>query len=278
MMGASYSEFIEENLSVPHSPMSKYRKISDRQISISLIEMLLGKMKLKIFPEGVSDEEFKKYLFAVAHVGRYKAKDVSSGRPSKYDRETLNTQAALLGELLDNETGGWIKLPFFITNCLPALSFPIDIKHALDAGKINLDEARVLSLINRKNLGKKTKREPYHIRRDLLESHLRRKGTQKELRGRVNAALGRTSKADAESVTRVIASLDVEVNKLIELDERDTDHLLWEEMKNLVFLARDVDVTLIGEDALLELLEDIGKIQFKLMKYKPRIKDLLERN
>lgn len=257
--------------------MSQKRNNADRQISTALISELFLSMKTKIYPDGIADEDFKKHLFAIIHARRASSKpDNKGGRPSKYDRDELENQSLTLDAWLKDKTDGWLKLPYFVTNCVPALWFPLDLKHALDGGKINLEEARILNLVNRKNLGRKVDREPYHIRRDLLESHLRRNGTQKELRRRVNAKLGKTSKAEAESVTRVVAALDAEVNKLIEFDERDTDHLLWEEIKNLVFMARDIDVTLIEGDELTDLLDDLGKIQFKLIKYKPRIEDLIE--
>jgi len=233
-------------------------------------------MKNKIYPGGITNEEFKKYLFAVAHVLRYPAKDAQAGRKSKFSREALISQSVTLSEILDEETDGWLKLPFFITNCVPVLWHPADIRQALDNGKINLEEAKILSLVNRKNLGAKSKRDPFQIRRELLETHLRRAGTQKELRQRVNARLGKTSKSDAESVTRVIAAAHQETDQLLKLNENDTDHLLWEDIKNLVFLARDVDVSKINEDAFTELLDDLDRIQYKLAKYKPRAGDLSE--
>jgi len=231
-------------------------------------------MKNEIYPAGIPDEEFKKYLFAVAHVLRYPAKDVQSGRKSKYSRDILLSQSIFLTEILAEETEGWLKLPFFITNCVPVLWYPSDVRQALDSKKINLEEARILSLINRKNLGEKSKRDPFHIRRELLESHIRRAGTQKELRERVNARLNKTSKVEAETVTRVAIALHHETDQLLRFNENDTEHLLWEDIKNLVFLARDVDVSQINEDAFTDLLDDLDKIQYKLSKYKPRVSDL----
>ena len=249
--------------------MRQDRETSERRITFALVERLFLLMKNRIYPSGISDEDFKKYLFAVAHVLRYAAKDVPAGRKSKFSRETLLSQAAILREVLDEETSGWLKLPFFITNCVPVLWYPSDVRRALDACRINLEEARILSLVTGKNLGSKTKTDPQHIRRELLESHLLRSGTQKELRRRVNARLGRTSKVEAESVTRVITALHHEIDDLLKIDESDTDHLLWEDIKNLVFLARDVDVSQIDEPAFAELLDDLDKIQYKLAKYKP---------
>lgn len=234
-------------------------------------------MKNRIYPAGITNEDFKKYLFAVAHVLRYQAKVVQAGRKSKYSREKLLSESVVLREILDEETDEWIKLPFFITNCVPVLWNPSDVKYALDEGKINLEEARILSLINRQNLGTNNKRDPLHIRRELLESHLRRSGTQKELRQRVNAKFGKSSKAEAESVTRVITAVNHENDQLLKINESDTDHLLWEDIKNLVFLARDVDISQIGEDAFSELLDDLDRIQYKLSKYKPRASDLSKR-
>ncbi len=271
---------IGNTLSVPHCTMSRKKNFTNQQVTTGSISEIFDLMKQEIFPEGVTDEDFRKYLFAVAHVLRKSSGSETSGkkkpRKSKYDREILGNHAVQLVRLLDRVGDGLFKLPFFITNCVPALFYPIDLRDALNKGKINLEEARTLNLINRKKLGKKIEREPYHIRRELLESHLKRNGTQKELRRRVYAKIGLTSKAEAASVTRVIAALDAETSKFIELNELDTDHLLWEEIKHLVFLARDVDITLIGDDELKSLLDDLGRIQTRLIKFKPKVTELIE--
>lgn len=271
---------IGNSVSVPHFKMSQKKIFDDHQLTAGTISEIFSLMKKEIFPEGIPDDDFKKYLFAIVHSVRNRLKTVSSrnkkNRKTKYDKILLETHAVKLYELLDRETGGSIKLPYFITNCVPALFFPIDLRDAINKGKINLEEARTLNLINRKRLGKKVKREPYHIRRELMESHIKRKGTQKELRRRVYAKIGTTAKAEAESVTRVIAALDAETSALIELNELDTDHLLWEEIKNLVFLARDVDIHLIGDDELKSLLDDLGRLQSRLIKFKPKVSELVE--
>lgn len=227
-------------------------------------------MKGAIFPEKVGDAKFKKYLYAIQHVERYPAKDVKSGRPSKYDRQKLLTDAARLKMLLQRTSGGRQSLLYFIANCLPVLCYPPDVRKALDDHKINIDEARSLARINKKNLGDKTTRKPVEIRRELLESHLKRDGTQMELRMRVNERLGTTAKARAKAVSYEVAAMDLQIDEWIELNERDTDHLLWEEIKALVFLAREVEVDLIGEDALTEILSDLGSVSNKLLKYKPQ--------
>ena len=261
--------------------MSWKRNNDNLQLSTAFISELFTGMKAAIYPNGISDTDFRKYLCAVVNARRSKEIIKSKtkrkgGRPSKYNRDALKNQSLMLEVWLDKETDGWIKLPYFVANCIPALWFPIDLKHALNAGKINLEVARTLNLISRKNLGRKVTLEPYYIRRDLMESHLKRKGSQKELRRRVNAKLGKTSKAEAESVTRVIAVLDAEVSQFIEFNENDTDHLLWEEIKSLVFLARDVDVNLIEQNELQKLLQEIGKVKNELFQYKPQIEDLIE--
>lgn len=255
--------------------MRSKRKTLDRQLTASDIDEKFQAMKSIIFADKpLADDDFKKYLFSVQHALRYPAKDVRSGRRSKHDRDKIiQYDAPRLRKFLDDETGDEISLLYFISNCVPVLFYPKDLRDALDDGSINLSEARTLARINRKNLGNKN-REPYHVRRDLIESHLRRNGSQSELVKRVNNTLGITSKAEAASVTRVISTLDAEVSALIEFDEFDTNHLLWEEIKSLVFLARDVDVNLVDDDEMKRLLQELGKIKNELIKYKPQIEDL----
>ena len=259
------------NSSVPHFYMRLFRQAKDHHHSADKIFELFEKMQTTIFPNGINEDEFKKFLYAVQHVERYPAKEVKSGRRPRFERGKLLAAASLIKSILESATNGRISLLYFISNCLPALDYPPDVKKALNENKINLDEARSLARINKINLGDKANRKPVEIRRELLLSHLRRHGSQKELRERVSERLGTTAKAAASAVSYHIAAMDFKVNELLEMNESDTDHLLWEEIKSLVFLAREIDVTLIGEDSLKEILNELGSVSHKLLKYKTQL-------
>lgn len=248
--------------------MRKTRKTINSHHSAD-IAGLFQEMKKAIFPENSSDAQFKKYLFAIQHVERYRAQEGKGGRPSRYDRKKLLTDAARLKMLLAAKGDSAPSLLYFIANWLPVLGYPTDVRAALDDGKINLDEARSLSRLNKKNMGNKTKRKPVEIRRELLRSHLKRRGTQNELRMRVKERLADGAKASAKAVSTVMAAMDGQVDELIAFNERDTEHLFWEEIKALVFLAREIQVDEIGEEPLKEILNDLGSIFNKLFKYKP---------
>jgi hypothetical protein len=240
------------------------------------IAALFEKLRSLIFPNGISREEFKKFLYAVQNVERRSAKDVKSGRPPRFERSLLLSAAAQIRSVLDEETGGRVSLLYFIANCLPALDYPTDVQTALDANKINLDEARSLARINLKNLGERgaataaggAKRKPVEIRRELLDSHLKRGGTQKELRQRVNDRINTTPKAQASVVSYQISVMDAAVDVHLEMNESDTDHLLWEEIKALVFLAREIDTGAIGDEMLEEILKDLDALKLRLMKFR----------
>lgn len=245
-------------------------QIDDHHQTTAKITELFETMRAAVFPNGIEAIEFKKFLYAVQHVERYRAKDVKAGRRPRFERKKLLSGAALCRAILDNAAGGRISLLYFISNCLPVLSYPHDIQAALDKKQIGLHEARTLARISEKNLGSNVKRKAVEIRRELLASHLKRQGTQKELRERVNDRLAGTGKAQAEAVSYLVAANDLKVSELIRMSEFDTEHLLWEEIKSLVFLTREIDAGNIEKESLKEILIDLGKIADKILKFKPK--------
>jgi hypothetical protein len=53
-----------------------------------------------------------------------------------------------------------------------------------------------------------------------------------------------------------------------ELSITDTEHLLWKEIKSLVFLMREVDTSLIDDDSIDQMLKDLDSINLRLMKFR----------
>lgn len=104
-----------------------------------------------------------------------------------------------------NTTGGRISLLRFITTYLPIPNYPHDVQKALDDYKINLEEARILAGINRDSLGEAVKRKASEIRKEIIESHIKRQGTQIELKKRVDERLTLTPKRQATNVTANVA-------------------------------------------------------------------------
>lgn len=255
---------------MPQSFMPRTRKFSDHHLSIARLEAILGKMKAEIFPNGTTFANFKKYLYAVQHVERYPAKETNKGRRPRFDREKLVKDASRLRMILSIEMKDRISLLHFITNYLSLLDYPNDVQTAYERMQINLEEARILARINRRNLGANVKRRAVDIRKELLESHRKRNGTQAELRRRVNEKIHFTPKAQAAALTLEVSSLNQKFDELLKFDEFDTEHLLWEEIKNLVYLAREADYTLIGDDALKEILGLTGQVSAKLQSFKPK--------
>ena len=251
--------------------MRQHRKFLDHHLKIPRIEAIFSRMKALIFPNGTSDGNFKKYLYAVQHVERYPAKETNVGRRPRFDRNKLVNDAIRLKAIVADETNETVSLLHFITNYLSLLSYPNDVQTAYNLEKINLEEARILARINRKNLGAKVNRRAVDIRKELLESHLKRSGTQAELRRRVDEKINFTPKAQAVAITSEISNLNQKFDQLLEFDEFDTEHLLWEEIKALVFLAREIDVSLISEDQLKGILRITGQLSDELYKFKPKV-------
>ena len=255
---------------MPQPFMRRSARNHDSYQSEEKILDLMDRMKILIFPQGSDWASFKKLLYAVQHVERYSAKDVKSGRRPKFERNFLLNASAKLKGFLDAETNGRISLLRFVSTYLPVLDYPGDVKTALADNRINLEEARILNRIAPKNLGSGVRRKPSQIRKEMLESHLKRMGTQSELRGRVAEIINGSPKGEAAKVAQDIARMDVAVDELLELDEFDTEHLFWEEIKSLVYLAREVDSGLLDDDSLTEILKDLDSIKLRLVKFRKK--------
>lgn len=252
--------------------MRLLRQKTNSHLSEIFIRQLFEQFKSACFPEGITDKEFSRFLYAVQHIERYPAQETRKGRPARFAREKLLKAGLIIKGILEQETGGQISLLYFIGNLLPVLKFPPDLRRALNENKISVAEARILSQINRRSLGRQG-RKPVEIRREILSSHLRREGTQKELAGRVRARIGKTAKREAQAVSTVVINLDLKADALLEFDEFDTNHLLWEEIKALVFAAREIEVENLDEDSFKTILDDLGAVTAKMLRAENRIKN-----
>jgi len=160
------------------------------------------------------------------------------------------------------------RFPRFVTTYLPVAKYPHDIQTALNNHKINLEEARILARINRAVLSDAVKRKPSEIRREIIDSHLKRQGTQFELKKRVDERLNLTPKKQAQNVGANVAALDANIDRMLEFNESDTEHLLWEEIKGLVYSMREVDSAVIDDETTEQILKDLDSIKLRLMKFR----------
>jgi hypothetical protein len=227
---------------------------------------ILEQMNLAVYPKGTSCDDFRKLLYAIQYAERFPAKESNSGRRARFDETFLFNASMKIKVVLQNETGGRISLSRFITTYLPIPNYPHDIQTALNNHKINLEEARILARINRVALGNAVKRKPSEIRREIVDSHIKRQGTQLELKKRVDERLNLTPKKQAENLAATVATLDANIDELLEFNESDTEHLLWEEIKGLVYLMREVDSSAVDDETTEQVLKELDSIKLRLMK------------
>ena len=248
--------------------MRRYQRNIDHFQTGEKFSGLFEQMKLSVYPKGATDEEFKKLLFAVQYAERYPAKESKSGRRKKFDDTFLFNSALKIKAVLQKETGGRISLLRFVSTYLPLLDYPSDLLAALDKFQINLEEARILARINPQNLGETVKRKPSEIRKELIASHIKRQGTQAELRNRVLEKLSINPKRQARQIAADLTQGDYAIDKMLEFNEFDTGHLLWEEIKGLVFLMREIDSSLLNDEITGEILNDLDALKLKLLKFR----------
>lgn len=248
--------------------MRRHRRNLDPYQTQERFHELLDKMKIAVYPKGVIDEDFRKLLYAIQYAERHPLKESKSGRRARFDETFLFNSALKIKAVLQNETAGRISLLRFITTYLPIPNYSHDVQKALDDYKINLEEAHILARINRTSLGEAVKRKPSEIRREIIDSHLKRQGTQAELKKRVDERLNLTPKGQATNVAVNVAIIDANIDQLLEFNEFDTEHLLWEEIKGLVYLMREVDSSLIDDGTTEQVLKDLDSIKLRLMKFR----------
>lgn len=248
--------------------MRRHRRNLDPYQTGKKFTALFGQMKIAVYPKDVSDDDFRKLLYAIQYNERYPGKESKSGRRAAFDEMFLFNSSLKIKAVLQNETNGRISLLRFISTYLPIPNYPRDIQKALDDYKINLEEARILARFNRDALGETIKRKPSEIRKELIDSHLKRQGTQSELKRRVDERLNSTPKGQATKVAANIAVIDAGVDELLEFNEFDTEHLLWEEIKGLVYLMREVDSSLVDDETTEQMLKDLDSIKLRLLKYR----------
>jgi len=248
--------------------MRRYRRNLDPYRTGGKFTELFELMKTSVYPKGIINDEFKKLLYAIQYAERFPAKESKSGRRAKFDATFLFNASLKIKSVLQNTTGGRISLLRFVTTYLSIPNYPSDIQKALDDYKINLEEARILARINRETLGEAVKRKPSEIRKEIIDSHLKRQGTQAELKKRVDERLNTTPKKQAANVAANVALIDLNFDELLEFNEFDTEHLLWEEIKGLVYLMREVDSSLIDDETTEQVLKDLDSIKLRLMKFR----------
>jgi hypothetical protein len=75
-------------------------------------------------------------------------------------------------------------------------------------------------------------------------------------------------------VASSIAVIDLYVDELLEFNEYDTEHLLWEEIKDLVYLMREVDSSVIDEETTEQVSKELDSIKLRLLKFRKVEEDL----
>ncbi len=200
------------------------------------------------------------FLNAVRHIERRPATDTKRGRPSHWSREDLMKAAGVLRGILERETSGRVSLSSFVAQYLPLLHFPTDVAEALSSGEINLQEAAQLARLTPQRLDC-APAQARSTRREVLQAHLRMRGSQNGLRARVKEILGETVKVSSEGMTQVIAKAD----ELLEIDPADQRHIFYEEMKRLFYAMRDIepeDIDDAGLEAFMRAADELSNVLY----------------
>ncbi len=246
------------------------QRVPDKLASVSAVRLVLERLRSSL-PSIIPSKETDliKMLQAVKHISRYSASDTKRGRPSPWKREDLVQIQIKLSAILTHVSQNRLGVSTFIDHYLRILTFPRDVKEALESEKINLFEAAHLSRIRagRNNLNEQMADEK---RKALLAVHIKAKLSGSRLRERVNEILALNQHHQFEKNQNQTPS-QAEVEALEDFNPYDPSHLFWEEIKQLGFAFReikreDLDDALLEE--LLKAAEPLWAIIEKIRKQK----------
>ena len=236
-------------------PLSNPAKVLD------ILRLLAEHLKMEV----VDEAHLIKLAFALQHFRKYSLKTLRTGRRGRFDRSLLHKASGLLEEILVRETASRISVSRFLSRYVPLVQLPIDLYQALEKELITVEEAHLLARLSAKNLkGDKTRAS--RLRADLLAQHVKYGFSQTKLRVRVRETLGESIVPTTGEMSAGIQMEVNEIDSLLEINPYDTTHLLFEEIKNLVYLVREVDEADLDEGLAEEILDCVGACQFSLHK------------
>jgi hypothetical protein len=243
----------------------------DQLASPEAVRQILEQLR-ELLPFSIpnSEKELIRFLYSIGHVERNPASDTRRGRPGRWDRKKLTEAASTLRIILDRETQGRVSVKSFVSQYLQVLHLSNDIVNSLRAGQINLQESIHLGRLSAARLGCSSK-DAAKLRRGILDAHLAVQGSQTRLRAKVKEILGESGepKITTEAMTQAVQVID----ELLEVDPADSRHLFWEQMKEIFFAIRDIEIEDLDNEILEEFTTAIDQISSVLYKIRKRKKD-----
>lgn len=242
---------------------------TDPLASTHAVEAVLRSLRSSL-PETIpnSYKALLQLLQAVRGLYARPTTDSKRGRPSRFPRETLLQVDSQLRSILVRETS--ISVRSFVGQYLPILSFPRDVREALERGEINLFEAHQLARLTAQRLGS-TDGEARARRRKLLEAHLLAQESGARLRERVKELLGESVEPSATHTETLAVE---KADELLEVDPLDSTHLFYEELRRIGRALREVapeDLTAEDLDKLMPVLDHLGMVLFQIERRKQQM-------
>lgn len=233
----------------------------DPLASATAVEAVLESLRTSL-PEFIprSRKDLSSLLNSVRGLYMRQPTETRRGRPPRYTREQLLRVDSLLRDILSRETR--LSVRSFVGQYLPILSFPPELREALERREINIFEAHQLARLTAKKLGG-TEAEARSLRKKLLEAHLMAQGSGTQLRQRVKEALGEMREPDPTE-TEVVAV--GKADELLESDPLDASHLFFEELRMISRALREIAPSEVTDDDLSEIMPAVDQITLTLQK------------
>ena len=187
-----------------------------------------------------SEKELVSLLRAAVWAERSPAGSSNRGRRSRWPQRDLALAARALRDILARGTYGRKDARSFVDHYLRILSFPDDVREALERGEVTLFEAEQLARVTTKALGLPSSAARAR-RQQLLRVHLSAKESGQRLRTRVTGLLNPQSAAEADlafpqfskEILAAAAELETELADMHDALDPDPTHLFYELLSSI---------------------------------------------
>jgi hypothetical protein len=221
------------------------------------VNEVLNALEQKVFPAGITKIKRKSFLYAIHNTITYQSTDTKKGRKSKFPREQIIFGGSVLQNILDDKTNSQITVRRFVSKYLSILHFPADLVRWLESKEISLEEAHLLYRI----------KNP-HVRERIKKQHLVLQSSQKMLRIIIEKEITGQAKIEFNKIEKIMTWESLLADDLLILNPNNSTHLLWEQVKLIVFELQELDLEFLAEDEVNQMLKTSGELLHQIQKFK----------
>lgn len=224
------------------------RRSPDPLASAAAVREVLAELRTRV-PNIPNDEkQIVSLLRAAIHAERSPDAASGRGRKSRWPARDLALATSGLRDILGRGTYGRKDARSYVEHYLRVLTFPADVREALERGDVNLFEAEQLARLTSRSLGVSTAQTRARRQR-LLMTHLQTQESGARLRTRVNAVLagpqtgasGAQASAYTPEILEATEALEAEIAGGPEAIEADPTSIFYDLLSTIAHALNNLN-------------------------------------